>query len=264
MKKKYNDEVYNFVSRHVKGRTTQELVQLTNDAMGTDFTITKMQSYKRNHNLKSGIRYNGRKGSKLFPLEIIKFIRENAPGRYNKELTELVNKTFKTNYKVNQIEHFKVNNKISSGLTGQFEKGHIPANKGKKMSASQYEKCSKTMFKKGHIPHNYRPIGSERADTKDGYISVKIADPNEWKLKHILIYEQHHGPVPEGHKVVFLDKNRRNFNIENLVLVSDAEMVRLNQNHRISEYPEITKMGIALERSKIAVRKRIKDAKPPQ
>lgn len=261
MKKKYSKDVYDFISRHVKGRTIYELVQLTNEAMGTNFTISQMQSFKSNNHLKSGIRYNGNKGSKLFPPEIIEFISKNAQGKYNKELTELINSTFKTDYKFNQIKCFKRNNKISSGLTGQFEKGHIPASKGKKMSAEQYKKCAATMFKKGNRPYNYRPIGSERADAKDGYISVKIADPNKWKLKHVLIYEEHYGPVPKGHKVIFLDKNRQNFNIENLALVSDAEMVRLIQNHRISEFPEITKAGIALERSKEAVRKKVKNAR---
>lgn len=261
MKKKYSDQVYDFISRHVKGRTIYELVQLTNEAMGTNFTISQMQSYKRNYHLKSDIRYNGNKGSKLFPPEIVEFIGKNAPGKYNKELTDLVNSTFKTDYKVNQIDCFKNNNKISSGLTGQFEKGHIPANKGKKMSAEQYEKCAETMFKKGNIPHNYRPVGSERADAKDGYISVKIADPNKWKLKHVLIYEEHYGPVPKGHKVIFLDKNKRNFNIENLALVSNGEMAMLNKNRRISECLEITKAGLALEKSKAAVRKKVKDAK---
>ena len=262
MKKKYSDEVYDFISRHVKGRTIYELVQLTNETMGTNFTVSQMRSYKRNYHLKSDIRYNGNKGSKLFPPEIVKFIRENALGRYNKELTELVNKTFKTNYKVNQIDRFKTNNKISSGLTGHFEKGHIPANKGKKMSAEQYKKCAGTMFKKGNTPHNYRPVGSERVDAKDGYIFVKIADPNKWKLKHVAIYEEHYGPVPKGYKVIFLDKNRRNFNIENLALVSNGEMAILNKNHRISEFPEVTKAGIALEKSKTAVKKRVnKDAK---
>lgn len=65
----------------------------------------------------------------------------------------------------------------------------------------------------------------------------------------------------KGIRSFFLDKNRQNFNIENLALVSDAEMARLNQNHRISEFPEITKAGIALERSKEAVRKKVKNAR---
>lgn len=56
-----------------------------------------------------------------------------------------------------------------------MKNGNIPFNKGKKgyMSAEQYEKCKQTMFKKGNIPANHRPIGSERVG-KDGYILIKI------------------------------------------------------------------------------------------
>lgn len=259
MKKKYSQEVYDFIAANVKGLSTEELVNLTNEKFNLDFTTARMHSYKRNHKLKSGIRYNGwRKRKKLFPEEIDKFIRENATGMYNKDLTELVNKTFGTNYTKNQIDCYKTNHHISSGLTGHFEKGHIPQNKGKKMSEEQYKKCAATMFKKGNIPHNYRPIGSERIG-KDGYMQVKVADPHTWKQKHVMIYEEHYGPIPEGNKVIFLDRNIRNFDIENLACVTSAELARLNQNHRISTFPEVTKAGLTLERYKNEVRKKRKE-----
>lgn len=255
---KYSREVYEFVAAHVKGITCEELTKLTNEKLGTNFTIKAMQSYKRNHNLQSGLRYNGSNKRKLFPDKIAEFIRANAPGMYNKDLTELVNKTFGTNYSISQVDCYKANHHISSGLTGHFEKGHIPKNKGKKMSKNQYEKCAKTMFKKGNIPHNHRPVGSER-ESKDGYIEIKIAEPKRWIGKHKAIYEKHYGPVPKGYKVIFLDRNNRNFDIKNLACVSSAELARLNQNHRISEFPEITKAGIALEKYCEVIRRKRKE-----
>ena len=39
---------------------------------------------------------------------------------------------------------------------GRFEKGHIPANKGKKMPEEIKEKVKHTFFKKGNRPHNAR------------------------------------------------------------------------------------------------------------
>lgn len=259
MAKKHNQEVYDFVASHVKGITCEELTRLTNEALGTNFTVTAMHSYKTNHKLTSGIRYNGSdKKKKLFPDEIDKFIRENAPGMYNKDLTELVNKTFGTNYTKNQVDCYKTNHHISSGLTGYFEKGHVPKNKGKKMNPEQYKKCAGTMFKKGNVPHNHRPVGSERVG-KDGYIQVKVADPNKWKQKHVVIYEEHYGSISKGNKVIFLDRNIRNFNIENLACVTSAVLVRLNQNHRISECPEVTKTGIALEKYRETIRQKRKE-----
>lgn len=39
-----------------------------------------------------------------------------------------------------------------SGTAHRFPKGHVPANKGRKMNAGVYAKVSATMFKKGHMP----------------------------------------------------------------------------------------------------------------
>lgn len=258
MVKKYSQEVYDFVAAHVKGITCEELTRITNEALGTNFTVCAMYSYKTNHKLKSGIRYNGSKARSIFPPEIAQFIKENVAGKYNKDLTELVNKKFGTNYTIKQIDHYKTNHKIFSGLTGYFEKGHVPKNKGKKMNPEQYKKCAGTMFKKGNVPHNHRPVGSERVG-KDGYMQVKVADPNKWKQKHVVIYEEHYGSIPKGNKVIFLDRNIRNFNIENLACVTSAELVRLNQNHRISEFPEVTKAGIALEKYRETIRQKRKE-----
>lgn len=57
---------------------------------------------------------------------------------------------------------------------GRFQKGHIPRNKGKKMSAEQYEKTKATMFKHGDRPENRMPIGHETTRA-DGYTYVKQA-----------------------------------------------------------------------------------------
>lgn len=205
-----------------------------------------------NKNIHSQVHKNA-----VYPLEVAEFIRRNALGKYNKDLTELINKNFGTSYTVKQIKSYKSNNKISSGLTGYFEKGNLPANKGQKMSKEQYKKCAGTMFKKGNIPHNHRPVGSERIG-KDGYLQVKVAEPKTWKQKHVVIYEKYYGPVPKGSKVIFLDRNINNFNIENLACVTAAELARLNQNHRISEVPEVTKAGIALEKYKAVIRAKMK------
>ena len=146
-----------------------------------------------------------------FSDEQIEFIREIAPGRYAAEITEMVNKRFNLDLKVSQIESCKKNHNIMSGIDSRFKKGMIPYNKGKKgsMSPEQYEKCKATMFKKGNIPQNHRPIGSERID-RDGYTYIKVAEPNKWKLKHRLLWEEHNGPIPHKHRLIFADGNRQN------------------------------------------------------
>ena len=157
------------------------------------------------------------------------FIAQHVVGLGTQELTDLVNARFGTSFTRQNIKTYKHNHGLSSGLTGRFCKGHVPANKGKKMSAEDYAKAKATMFQKGHSPHNHRPVGSERLD-RDGYRYVKIAEPNKWRMKHVLEWERVHGPVPRGHKLLFIDQTRNNTCIDNLVLVSAAQMAVLNKN----------------------------------
>ena len=46
-----------------------------------------------------------------------------------------------------------------------------------------------------------------------------------------------------GHKVIFADGNKRNFDIDNLILVSDSEALIMNANKLRYENKELTKTG---------------------
>lgn len=195
-----------------------------------------------------------------FSEEQIQFIREIAPGKYTTEITEMFNKQFNLELKVSQIESCKRNHNIKSGIDSRFKKGNIPVNKGKKgsMSPEQYKKCQATMFKKGNIPANRRPIGSERLD-KNGYILIKIQDGHKtknWTRKHRYLYEQAYGNVPKGYKVIFADGNNRNFDLENLILVSDAEELIMNRNKLFKKDTELTKAGVVVAKLLDKVNKR--------
>lgn len=105
--------------------------------------------------------------------EEIEFLINNVRGISLKELTNRFNKQFKQNVSESAIANRK--NKlglVSEIVGGQFQKGQVSWNKGRKMSKEQYEKCKSTMFKKGNIPSNRAKIGDERVD-KNGYIEIK-------------------------------------------------------------------------------------------
>lgn len=174
------------------------------------------------------------------------FIIANNYGKYSKELAEMFNQHFNTNITAKEIAYFRRNNKLNSGLTGQFKKGNVPHNKDKKqveyMSQEAIEKTKETRFKIGNKPKNYRPVGSERI-TKDGYIEVKVADPNKWETKNKIIYKQYFGDIPKGHKVIYADGNKLNNDINNLILVSDNEELIMNKYKLRTENIELTKTG---------------------
>lgn len=180
------------------------------------------------------------------------FIKKNIDGRKSNELAEMFNGHFKLNLKVSQIRAFIKNHGLKSGLDCRFKTGQIPFNKGKKGLGG----WEPTQFIKGNKPHNYVPVGSERING-DGYVDIKIADPNKWKGKHILIWEKHSGPVPKGYAIIFGDRDNRNFDPDNLILVSRKQLLILNRNKLIQNDADLTKTAVIIADiySKISERK---------
>ena len=167
-----------------------------------------------------------------------------------KDLLSLFNKKFNANLSEQQLYNFKARHNLKSGLVGgQFKKGHIPMNKGKRwdeyMSKQGQINSSKTTFKKGNIPTNHRPVGSERLNVY-GYIEVKVAEPNKWKLKHRVIYEKEFGAIPKSHIVTFADGNTENFELDNLILISRYENLLANQYDLHKRDKELTKTGLLI------------------
>lgn len=171
------------------------------------------------------------------------YLKQITPGRHHREIQALVNKRFNLDLTMNQIKAAINRYKLNTRFTGQFKKGHIPANKGAR--GVIYEGCKKTWFKKGNIPINRKPIGSERINTY-GYTEVKVAEPNKWKSKHILIWEKTNGPVPKGYVVIFGDGNKRNLDINNLILVSRRQLLILNRKGLIQSNANLTKTAIVI------------------
>ena len=181
------------------------------------------------------------------------YLASIAKGSTYKEITKQMNDKFEYNFSEEQIKGMMCRNKLTTGTGGYFKKGSTPWNKGLK----GYMGANKTSFKKGTIPPNQVPIGTESI-TKGGYIKVKVGEPNKWKLKQRYIYEQHYGEIPNNCNVIFADKDIRNFDINNLVLVSKAEMLILNNNKLIFEDKELTKVGVNIAKVIDKTKKRSK------
>lgn len=144
--------------------------------------------------------------SKPYSKEIKDFIIENHKGTSYKVMADMVNAKFNLNITPAKIRCFYGNHKLNSGLDGRFKKGNKSFNKGLKqteyMSPEGIERSKATRFTKGHSPINYKPVGSERINV-DGYIEVKVKDPNIWVHKQRVIWESVHGEIPKNHVVVF-------------------------------------------------------------
>lgn len=126
--------------------------------------------------------------------------------------------------------------KSPASIAARFQKGSVPLNKGKKVSPEIYSKMQPTMFKKGQTPLNHRDVGSERVNVY-GYIEIKVAEPNRWRLKHRIIWEQVNGTIPRGYNVQFKNHNPLDCRIENLYLISKAEQMA-KENSLWAKYPK--------------------------
>jgi hypothetical protein len=142
--------------------------------------------------------------------------------------------------KIKKSEAF-MNSELSGRLDGvrggktRFQKGQKSWNKGKKqteyMSAEMIARTAETRFKVGQNPHNTVEIGYVRI-TKDGYLEMKVrhdeGENRNFVLLQRLIYEQHHGVIPEGFIVEFIDRNPMNVAIDNLRLCSRVDNLMRN------------------------------------
>lgn len=197
---------------------------------------------------------------KIFTDEIRAFITEHYKGCPYSDLADKINKAFLTNFSTKQIMNFCARNGYKNGCNSketQFKKGHIPWNKGKKGVIS--EKAKQYWFCKGHKPWKTKPIGYERID-RDGYILAKVSD-NNFVPKQRLIYEKYHGVISDDDFVMFLDGNKRNFDINNLMLISKAENLELTRRKLRTNDTELTRAGVMIARINQEIIKNTKNTK---
>lgn len=130
---------------------------------------------------------------------------------------------------------------LAAGKSHRFQPGHQTWNKGKPWTAGG--RSAETRFKPQSLPHNYKPLGSERI--KDGILERKMTEtgytPRDWVPVHHLVWQAAgRGAIPKGHALVFRDHNRENLALDNLELVTRAELMRRNSYHQYG--PEMTKV----------------------
>jgi len=109
------------------------------------------------------------------------------------------------------------------------------------------------------------PVGTERMSIANGCLmekvsmrrikdGVKFSHYNgTWKLKHHLIWEKHYGRVPKGYNVIFLDRNKFNFDIDNLALATKLETALLYHYGLYFNDKERTRTGLAIVKQRAAI-----------
>lgn len=147
------------------------------------------------------------------------------------------------------------------GAATRFQKGLQPWNSGTK----GVMKRNSGSFQPGTVPQTWRPIGSDRV-TPDGYLARKTADTGvtrrDYVPVHHLIWRMHGRSVPAGHALIFRDGDRRNFDINNLELLTRPELMKRNTVHRHG--PEIAQLSQLMGAIKRRINRKEKEARHGQ
>jgi len=193
-------------------------------------------------------------GRVVYTPEMHRFIAANVEGMLNKDLAAAVNRKFGTDISETAIASYKHHHGLKSGLKFEnfrrkkgdppnrtsFKKGQTSHNKGKK---GWYPAgCEKSWFKKGSKPKNHKPVGYETV-RGDGYVWIKVAEPNVFRQKHRVVWEAANGPVPKDCNIIFRDGNRQNTDLSNLKLVTKREMLVMNHKGLFNTDPALTDAG---------------------
>lgn len=165
---------------------------------------------------------------KFYSTEEDMLLREHINNYTYKELAEKLNKEFGRGRTARGVKSHCYNVLgLTSGINGRFSKG----------GAS----------------HNVKKIGTEK--WINGYLWVKVdaikeeirsrsAYTNNWKPKHIMLWEEKHGAVPKGKQIIFLDGDKTNLEPDNLCCVDLRIMPFMNRNGWISGERDITLTAI--------------------
>ena len=126
-----------------------------------------------------------------------------------------------------------------------------------------YKTLGLTLENPGKFAYRWKqlPVGTERIIC--GYTWVKVnniagkrgehnAYRQNWKMKHQIIWEEAHGPVPDGCQVIFLDGDRTNFNLDNLCCIDILTFMQMTGNNFFRlEDVELRKTAIKLSELRV-------------
>lgn len=153
------------------------------------------------------------------------FMEEYVPGHSYREIREAFMEKFGWGISTGQVKSYINNHRLNTGRTGRFKKGHVPA--------------------------NHRPVGSERVN-RNGYVEVKVEEPNKWRMKHRVVWESVNGKIPKGCIIIFRDNDKTNTNINNLLLIKRSTNAILNHTGLYVHSGELKETAVHIAELKTA------------
>lgn len=176
--------------------TSKEIAQILNDEFGTGFTRSAIDNRIKKKGLST------KAPCYRYTEEQDKWLCQNISHYTYPDLVDAFNEKFHTSQSYYNIKSHCIRKGFKGGNS----------------------------YQKGYKNWRITPIGTEKI--YNGRIYVKVSDAPtsrtnknhmaNWEGKERLVWEQHHGKIPEGYNIVHLDGNPLNCDISNLECTTNS------------------------------------------
>ena len=230
-----------WLMENIPGRLLDDVLGEFNSLFSIAISREQLKNFAARNKVRSGVRR--RPMNSIWDDEREAYFREIVPGREESEIRAMFLERFGVELSESQIGNAKKKLGVKSGTHGgRFRKGIVPWTKGRRqadyLSADAMERVRAHQFKPGDGNGRDLPIGSEYRD-KDGYVYVKASMDGatrfgrggKWRPRAVLEWERGSGmELPDGYRVVHVNKVVDDDRYENLEAVPIREYVRINRN----------------------------------
>lgn len=221
----YNNERIEAIKKWVMlGKGNIEIAKLFNDKFDQSVTVNSIASAKYRYNIKSQRRHVH---NALLTVEQEEFALLHYKGKSSDEFARCLNDKFGLTLTSKQMREWRSTRGLHNGLNGRYGEGRQSP--------------------------NIKPIGYEAKNSK-GITVVKIKN-GEFRAKHRMIWEGRYGEIPEDHHIVFLDGNKENLELDNLLMVSKEEFGKAILTIGLTEEKEVNKAVYGLAKLTTAIKK---------
>ena len=210
----WTEEQIRYVKRISKGNKKKIILEKVNKKFNLTLNINQLNNCMYSRGIKARIRHT-------WTNEQIEYLKNIAKGTPRKVIVDKINKEFNLNLSMRQLRDCMNSRGIRNNIDKRFS------------AESGGNRCQQE-----------KPIGTI-SKWECGYTRIKTGD-NEWEFIQRYVWRKHHGEIPPGHSVIFLDGNTDNYNIENLALVNRNELMKYNSMRLNSNDQELNKVAVNL------------------
>jgi hypothetical protein len=168
----------------------------------------------------------------IFTVKMTRWLSKNVPGKTYNEITLLFNNRFNAEFTPSQIKERCINFGIKTGYKGHRKEHKVGT--------------ERIIDKKSGVTY----IKTSNKPTKG---CGKIGLTGTWRQKHSVIWEAANGKIPKGHIIIFADRNKTNFDIENLLPVSKREFFYMARYGLLTGSAELTRTNHAIAKHVLAI-----------